>query len=531
MVTKRHCLLFACLAMLLAYHSSMGADFPRRFAIESPSPDILPEIALIGDGLSAAQGIAYINWGSIQTNPPVNGVNVYVPFPSNSWWAAFLDELDATDRGLVCTLEFLETPWAIERDPNIMVQNPQTGDQEPGLIRIYPEYTNTWQAFITHLLEITPQITHLQIENEAENVWVHVPGYIEALRLAYDAVQAFNSENPGRDVKVLSAGYNLGGLIQVPEEYLQMIVTNYPAKVDFAVLKEAFPNVSDDILRLWSRKLHLVVGVLSQEDPGAPSFDILTVHHDSRRTYDSSGNLVAWYRNRMATGVNGAYDRPIWVDDMSSNYLVTSNGNASAEDLLLLQGLDQGDAATIAAYNAKHPEWLVKKAVGHFAAGIERVSIAYGHDMPSYFLPIWRYMGLYTTNSMVKPVYHTTRLMVEKLDGFTSATRIQQADTNNYLYRFSFAAKPDVFVAWRENEGIMDLSAYATSATLLATHLVMETTPQGDAIWSPDEEFPKNAVSVTPVPVFLEASSRGTVITISRCLRSSISRPPGVSGI
>ncbi len=521
--------LCVCAILLFSSLVSYADEFPRRFAIESASEEILPQIALIGDGLSSVHSVSFINWGSVQTNAPVNGVNTYEPFPSNSWWAAFLDELDAADRGLLCTLELGATPWAVERDTNIMVQNPKTGLPMPGLVRIHPEYIDAWKDFVKHLLEMTPQITHLQIESEAENVWVNASGYVEVLRHAYDAVQEFNAANPGRDIQVAAAGFNLAGILLIleNEQYQQdlealidEIVEAYPDPVAGEVIEAMFPGMNENTLLEFSRRLHIVIGVLSQEDPNDPSFDILALHHDRTRTYDTAGTLTAWYRDQMANGVHGAYDRPIWVDDMSSNYHPGDGFGISQEDQQLLDLLDAGDEETIAAYNAQQPIWLVRKAVGHFAGGFDRVSIAYGHDLPNYFMPIWRYMGLFYTNHMPKPSYYTTRIMVEKLDGFTNVAQIAQANTNDYVFQFTFAAKPDVFVAWREDgSGAIDLSAHAAGDSLLVTHLVMETTAEGDAIW-PDDGLmvPTDDVPVGPEPVFLEA---GQVLTVTGAVVTS----------
>jgi hypothetical protein len=356
-------IIFTCLGVVFHASDLCAETPPRRFAVESAALEIFSDVTLIGDGLSAVQSVAFINWGSIQTNAPVGGVNEYLPFPSNSWWATFLDGHTAEGRGLKCTLELGATSWAVERDPGILVQNPSTGVLEAGLVRILPEYTETWQDFIKYFLSLTPQVTHVQIESEPDNVWVNVPGYMEALRLAYDAVQDFNADNPGRNVKVLAAGFNLADLIQVPESYTDQIVSLFPGTVELQTLRDAFPSVNDEVLQRWSRKLHLVVGVLSQENPANPSFDILSVHHDRGRTYDTAQDLVNWYRRVMTNGVHGAYDRPIWVDDMSSNYHVSS-GSASGDEALLLDGLEEGNQAVIDIFNAQQPIWLVRKSVG-----------------------------------------------------------------------------------------------------------------------------------------------------------------------
>lgn len=502
-------------SLVLASLAVYASNAPPRFAIESIHPEILTNyIAPLGDGLSAAQGIAFINWGSVQTNPPVNGTNVYVNFPSNSWWAAFLNELDQTERTLFCTLELGATDWAMERNTNILVQKPQTGEQEAGLVRIKPEYLGSWSNFVQHLLAITPQITHLQIENEPDNVWVDVPGYIETLQVAYDAVQAFNSTNAGRDVQVLAAGYFLGRLIDSPAHVINEIIEIYPDTLSYQYLADNFPGVSSNNLSLWARKLQLVVGVLSQEDPSNPSFDILSVHHDLGNTYNTAADLVNWYKSVMARSIYGAYNRPMWVDDMASNQFVGGdNDPLSPEEQALFDGLATNDAATIATFNRQQPARLVRKSVGFFAGGFERISISKDVDKPDFFMPMWRYCGLFYTNNIPKPSYYTTRIMVEKLDGFTNAVKIAQANTNYYVYRFDFDARPDVFVAWSETgSGSIDVSAHVAATNLRVTPIVTNTTAGGEPVWPPIGTTPANVVSLVSDPVFLEPI---TILTVT----------------
>jgi len=171
----------------------------------------------------------HMHWGVIEPKAPVNGVASYRGKDAlDAEQRQFLKDFAATDLALSLVIESFGNKWAFEFSDKISVKSPVSGKQLPGFVRLKPEHRQDWKNFITHLLTTMPNVQYIQMDNEPENVWVSGPGYLEALRLAYEAVQEYNTRE-GKQVKVMAAGFALGpDVIRTPEPILRHIQQNHP---------------------------------------------------------------------------------------------------------------------------------------------------------------------------------------------------------------------------------------------------------------------------------------------------------------
>jgi hypothetical protein len=497
----------------------------QRFAIDGESGTIetLNDVVLLNDGLSELQGTGIVIWGAIQPTAPVNGVATYTNIndPEAKQYKEFFKEYQKTNRELSAVIEFYNNDWALEYHPDINVISPKTAKQIPGFVRIKPEYEQAWKDFIKYYISIIPNLKYIQTENEPENVWVSGEGYYRTLELAYEAVQEYNIEH-GTNIQVMAAGFYMGDMTLKMPQSIQDHALNYYPDINTTFVREELTkeygdqyqginisDIPDKYINYRMQKLHVYLTVLKRKNP---SFDILTIHQDyAGGDLNKIDSIIESHKKIMRE--NG-YDRPIWMDDMHSGYYPNLRAEPGTFDYQLYQGLDSGDQTIIQQYTKQQPTWLVKKAANNFAAGFERVKISYLHDTPDYNLPVWKYVGLFTHENKRKPSYYTAKIMIEKLDYFETATKIN-LNQEDYLYKFTFADKDDIFVAWTEpqkqNESYwsdqtiktIDLSNYIKSETVEITHLVNEINLRNQPITKPNQKVPTTQVPLSSQPIFI----------------------------
>lgn len=474
----------------------------RRFALDSAAvPQLIEQVAAVGDGLSEIQGIGLAMWGRMEPRAPINGVPQYRSVndagrPERDFMARFKQ----TDRELSVVLEFYYNDWAMEFSDTITVQSPRTGKRVPGFVRIKKEHEQDWRNFVKHFISMVPNLKYIQIDNEPENVWVSGKGYERALRLAYEAVQEYNAEH-GTDIKVLAAGFYLGThLVKVPDQVKSHVHMNFP-DLDEAWLRRQVPpqasipaGVSAGRIQFLAQKIHVVMSVLMQKEP---AFDILTIHLDGNRPYDTIEEVITWYRNQMKSM---GYDRPIWIDDMHSGYYPASGPKASRQDITFTEGIMKGNPRVIARHTREQSAWMTRKVAGYFAAGVERIKIAQLIDNPDFFMPEWRYPGLFTSKFEPKPAYYTTKLLVRKLDCFKTAAKL-----HDYSYRFTFDHKEDVYLAWSEDgDRNIDLSRELKAPQAKITYLINNVDQRRNPVLRNPTIVPSNRIPLTAEPIFIE---------------------------
>jgi len=422
----------------------------------------------------------------------VNGVSNYTQIPTESWASKFLEKVKNSNIEFSTAIEFENNDWAIERNENITAISPVNGKQVPGMARIKPEYEEEYKKFINYYYEIMPNLKYIQIDDEAENAWVDGEGYNRILELTKESIR----END-LNLQVMAAGFNFSAeMTKIPME-LQIEIKNTFPNIDEQKIRESL-NVPDDFsskqIMYLAQKIHVLLTVLMREDP---QFDILTIHYDGPRLYETIESAIQWYKDIMNSY---GYEKPIWIDDMHSTYYPEVKAESEL-DIMLNGGLMAGDAEAIKIQEELGPTYLVRKTVGYFAAGAERVKIAYGMDFEDYYLPAWKYSGLFTSDFKPKPTYFTAKEMIAKIDGFKTAERLGK----EYLYKFTFENKGNVYVAWSE-EGAktIDLSKEFNSGEVRITHIVTELKSNKEPIYPEDEIVPKGKVLISEIPIFIE---------------------------
>ncbi len=474
---------------------SPGPDAKRRFAVDQVwrQPQVVKPIAELNVGLAEM----HLQWVQIEPSAPVNGKPNYRgvdDLPPQE--RKFLSDFAATGVDLSLVIESSFGHWAFEYSDSIMVESPMSGKQVSGFVKLNPAHRQDWKNFIAYLLSTFPNVRYIQMGNEPENVWVSGEGYVEALRLAYDAVREYNARH-GSDVKLMAAGFNLGlDTLKAPESILRHVHEKHP-RIDIEWVRRELnlpENITPQLVFHASQKFHVILSVLLGD---APPFDILTIHHYKGRSYDETERGIRWYQGVME---KGGYQRPLWIDDMHSAYFPIAGVRGTPEDRRIYKALKEGDAAAIQRYNKAQPEWLVKKAAWSFAAGVARLKFAPLVDIPRYFMPEWRYAGLLTEKFDLKPSYYTAKLLVQKIDYFKDVKRLR-----GDVYRFSFDHKDDVYIAWGAKVGgEIDASRELGTGEVRITYLISQLDRRGAPVVRPSIQVPTTRIPLTEEPVFIE---------------------------
>ncbi len=114
----------------------------------------------------------------------------------------------------------------------------------------------------------------------------------------------------------------------------------------------------------------------------------------------------------------------------------------------------------VAWYRREQACLLTKVYATRFAAGAEKVFVGMPMDWDKGLEALaWPnpYMGLMSQRSEPWPAAHALAFLVDQLDGFKTATRIDGPD-DVHLYRFEFGAtRPPVWIVWLDEESVRGL--------------------------------------------------------------------------
>ncbi len=125
----------------------------------------------------------------------------------------------------------------------------------------------------------------------------------------------------------------------------------------------------------------------------------------------------------------------------------------------LHQKLNQDDQAALDWYYATGARRLVKSFASAFGEGAERVSFSGTNDVPRSLLPHTRgwpggwlnLLGTREQNYFEKPQFYTLKLLVEKLNDFTTAAEIKVSDNpRTRVYEFDRPRRGPVYILWSE---------------------------------------------------------------------------------
>lgn len=381
------------------------------FGVDGLALDLLPVVATAGDGWSGANGLT---WERLQPEPPGEGDPGYNWVPLDQSIASF----QATGRRLQLNVLLLN-PWALDFADDVFVNNPGTGEKQRAITGVKPEHHATLAAFTTALIErydadgvddapgLLYPLTHYQIGSEAENEWLSVEGYLEALKIVYDAAKAASPA-----VRIMAGGFNAG----------------------------SGPDDSTDPKA--EHKRAFFTGFLAG---AADRVDIISLHLS--REYETIPGIVAWFRDRMQAA---GYAKPIWSDDMHSAIFYHREQEAAALDLLAAE-----DPAFMAWWREQQARIVVKKSVTAFAAGVSKVFVSADQDWPFYYMPQWRHTGLLDRDGTPRPAFHALQTMVTWLDGFSAVAPLPRptgAEVATHGYRFIVDGQ-EVAVFWHDPAG------------------------------------------------------------------------------
>ncbi|MEM1408608.1 MAG: hypothetical protein AAGG59_17625 [Bacteroidota bacterium] len=376
-----------------------------RFGVDGLNQQYLGDIALLGDGISGINGIS---WDDIEPNAPQNGVHDY---RLQAEMTALNTSLTAVDRKLQLNFR-LSSHWALDRDPDNQVTNPEDGSSEDGIVGVKEAHEEDLAAVIRFILN-NLEVEALQIGSEAENEWLNGEAYVHALSIIYKVAKAMQP-----DITIMIFGFNPANYFTQPQNFNPVLVQD---KLDFAetVIRSAEP---------W--------------------YDIFSFH--ASREFEAITPTFNWIKGQMQAS---GYDKPIWVDDMYSGPWLDPNfGTASEKELF--NTLVSADPQAIATFDSLQAGYMIKKLTACFEAGIEKVFVSTDVDFDAYYIPNWRYAGLIKSNGLLKPAYHNLSLFIEKTDSFEEVNNI-----TDHLYEFTFIDRDPVYLYWNDSNDPGNLSA------------------------------------------------------------------------
>ena len=208
---------------------------------------------------------------------------------------------------------------------------------------------------------------------------------------------------------------------------------------------------------------------------GCDYFDIADIH--LYHTPDSIPGRLGWFKDFLS---QHRCQKPIWVTETGG---LDSRAYKNAKD------------------NRLQAEDLVKRFASAFGNGAQRVFWLAIHRSKDRVHPIFGEIRLtddpYAKDK--KPGYYTLKLLVEKIEGFTSVSGIPDG------YRFVVGGR-QVLIVWADREKTVDLSPYLATPGARITHIVTDLDSGRKPVYPPDEVRPSNAVPLSAIPVFVVES-------------------------
>lgn len=401
----------------------------QHFGIDGTTQKFINNFSEMTDVWAGVNGL---RWKQLEPIPPKAGKHFY------QWGISdrFIQNFQPTGRKLQINIRIFND-WVIEYSRERLVDDPYSGKKVGAFKRIRKNRLADWAAFISAFVErydhdgyldmpgLAYPVTHIQIESEADNVWVNADGYIEALSTAYRAAK---KASPA--VQIMAAGFNV---------------------FDFFSLNKA---EQDKMLQrpLLQHKVNFLKKFFSESET---FFDILSLHLN--RDYESIPDTVKWFQNQMA--ING-YQKPVWSEDTSSGPFFSSlSDHTYGRSTLKL--LEKNDAQTVNWFRQEQAKLLVKKAVTAFASGVEKIFISNESDWPDYYMVEWRHMGLLDAQGNRKPAFLSFKTMVTQLDDFITVDKLNLSSRiSGYIF-----TRPSgkVYVLWSEETQVVNLPSKGTS--------------------------------------------------------------------
>ncbi len=389
---------------------------------------------------------------------------------------------------------------------------------------IKPEYLPRWKNFIRDVIAryggagpaAMPGLKSgfkmdIQIENEAANPyywhWNELDGKFAAasfLPILKAAVEARDETNP--QVKIILPGFidpNFLGRCTKDPNYAAYCSGKY-----------------------FQRGLAFTKELLKYPE----LFDAIDVHFFNYFKFDSRyiSDGIEWFRAEMRA--NG-YEKPIYSLEWTGSIMmmVKTEGHADAFAKYFPYAEELGSEEAFGAVyknlpapqNAKYREWFETEQAREFpklfvtmlAGGVKRmVHVRFSDYAGVGWDSLWwnwqgivRYTGTMANPVLIKkPSYYAYEMLETKLKDFTEVSALR-VEGDVFAYKFTFAAKPPVYVVWTEGQATtIDLSAFGAAGNVSITRVVTELDDKNKPVRAPGVRVPASAVPLTDTPAFVE---------------------------
>ena len=444
--------------------------------------------------LYAKTGIKWIklpdlSWKRLEPKPPVGGRHNY------QW--PLLDKIvkayQAAGFRFIVLLRAKST-WASRSLRDASMDAKGTGG---GIVTTppKPEYWDDYADWVSAVVErydgdgiadmpgLRFPILDYEIESEAQHsgTWqASIDDYLKLLATAYDAAKKANPKT-----RIIMTGINLGDTFD-----------DFPDR-----------GTADSRFSIFEKRGRKDVAFIKK---------VL-----SNGKYD----IVEFHYNRDYTGIYGTVDfirrytdKEIWAGDATSGHWLVATGELNAlfsdsAGTRLFDKIVAGDRKTVDWYRAEQSALTTKKFILSAEVGVTKVIMETTNQWPipkgaTYFWKSWHVQNMVTKDKSPLPVFHTLKLLVDKLDGFSSVKRLKTGDK---VYGYEFMVKnKSVYAFWYDDRIVqgpgdpiakttVDLSSFVGKSSARVTHIITEpgrSTPRS-------ETADLKKIVLTEIPIFV----------------------------
>lgn len=440
-----------------------------------------------------------VSWVSMQ---PVVIWQIAEPSPGEYQWGPVDAQIRALqDLGLDCSVVLIPLYATLEEQAQIesitgesgnlngFLRSPQSAAM--GLYPQTPDEIASWQTFV-HLLverydgdgqddylELKYPVRNWHFLEEHPQIWIpDGPTYVNLLKATYPIIKQADEE-----AKVILTGLasNFAQYFAFSEGYIE--------DPDAGVVN------GTRFSRMQIQKNALVQAELVEFETilreGRGYYDVVDLH-----LYEPTETLaegkIRWLRDLLT---RNNVNVPIWCIEGGGPFKLRPGQSSNYGDTYYGDYTDNENA-----------EFVVKMHVMAAAGEIERMHWGLRENAETDFWNgPWSNMALVRLDGVRKPSFYTFQLMAEKLNGFTDARNLSDADLK--LYAFEVEGEM-IFVAWvygATSEQIMDLSAILPNeSTIQMTQIITELDTQSAPVRHETSSYSINAVPLGVTPVFLE---------------------------
>ncbi|NQS90379.1 beta-galactosidase [Patescibacteria group bacterium] len=436
--------------------------------------------------------LADLRWQRIEPSPPINNKHNY------NW--ILLDkvvkEYQNYDFNIVMVLR-VKSRWASKPILEPKYDRVETGG---GIATTPPkdEYRDDYYDWVKAVVErydndgtddmpgLKLPILYYEIESEVQHKGAWQASADEYLRLLETAYRAAKKAN--KNAQIILAGINFGDMFDdMPDQ-----------KTIDSRISSLSSKGRDDI--------DFIKGILKKG-----KYDIVEFHYsrDYKGIYGVT-NFIKKYTSK-----------PIWAGDATSAPWLIAPGEFNPlykNGQELYDRIEAGDEEVIKWYRAEQSKLTTKKFVVSADMGLEKVIMETTNQWSvprgaAYFWLPWHIQNMVDENKNPLPVFYTLKLLVDKLDGYSSVKKINLGSGIS-IYKFIVNNKP-VYILWYEDgivqnpntpEGSINvnLSSILSSQNVKVTHIITE---QGQT--EPKVEIkPSNNILLTETPIFVDETSK-----------------------